>query len=92
MLRRGGEWLSHCAAGCISLERRVATSASGAVPEADPACKDPSRAYWLPSRPAGVAPETGYHPGPLLDPRTLPQLPPEPKGLRTRLARLTPTA
>jgi hypothetical protein len=51
-------------------------------PEADPVCKDPSRAYWLPSHPGGVAPETGYHPGPLLDPRTLPELPPGPKGLR----------
>jgi len=30
----------------------------------------------------GVAPETSYHPGPLLDPRTLPELPPEQKGLR----------
>jgi len=42
------------------------------------------RAYWLPSCPAGVAPETrtSYHPGPLLDPRTLPKLQPEPKGPR----------
>jgi hypothetical protein len=51
-------------------------------PEADSVCKDPSRAYWLPSRPAGMAPETGYHPGPLLDTRTLPELPAEPRGLR----------
>jgi hypothetical protein len=58
-------------------------------PEADPACKDPSRAYWLPSRPAGVAPETGYHPGPLLDSRTLPELAREQKGLRPS-ARSTP--
>ena len=48
-------------------------------PEADPSCKDPSRQYYLPSRPAGVAPERSYHPGPLLDPATLPELPPEPK-------------
>jgi hypothetical protein len=51
-------------------------------PEADPSCKDASRQYYLPSRPSGVAPETSYHPGPLLDPRTLPELPAEPKGLR----------
>jgi hypothetical protein len=46
-------------------------------PEADPACKDPSRAYWLPSRRAGVVPDASYHPGPLLDPATLPELPAE---------------
>jgi hypothetical protein len=46
-------------------------------PEADPVCKDPSRAYWLPSHPAEVAPESRYHPGPQLDPRTLPELPPD---------------
>jgi putative DNA primase/helicase len=31
-------------------------------PEAHPACKDPGRAYSLPSRPAGVAPETATTP------------------------------
>src|SRR5260221_9100982 len=46
-------------------------------PEADPVCKDPSRAYWLPSRPTGVVPDASYHPGPLLDPATLPELPAE---------------
>ena len=58
-------------------------------PEADPACKDPSRAYWLPSCPARVTSETSCHPGPLLDPATLPKLPPEPK--RPELRR-SPTA
>jgi hypothetical protein len=53
-------------------------------PEADPSCKDASRQYYLPSRPAGVAPETGYHPGPLLDPRTLPELPMERRPARPR--------
>jgi hypothetical protein len=46
-------------------------------PEADPQCKDPSRQYYLPSRPAGVASDNSYHPGPLLDPASLPELPPE---------------
>jgi hypothetical protein len=53
-------------------------------PEADPSCKDASRQYYLPSCPAGVAPETGYHPGPLLDPRTLPELPMERRPARPR--------
>jgi hypothetical protein len=48
-------------------------------PEADPACKDPSRAYWLPSHSGGVTAKVTYHDGPLLDPSTLPALPPEPK-------------
>lgn len=46
-------------------------------PEADPACKDPSRAYWLSSCPAGVVPDASYHPGQLLDSSTLPELPAE---------------
>jgi hypothetical protein len=45
--------------------------------EADPACKDPSRAYWLPSHHGGVTAKTKCHDGPLLDPSTLPALPPE---------------
>jgi hypothetical protein len=44
-------------------------------PEADPACKDPSRAYWLPSHGGGVTAKTTCHDGPLLDPGTLPELP-----------------
>jgi hypothetical protein len=48
-------------------------------PEADPACKDPSRAYWLPSHPPGAKPETVSHAGPLLEPSTLPELPAEPR-------------
>jgi len=48
-------------------------------PEADPACKDPSRAYWLPSHNGGVTARATWHDGPLLDPRTLPELPPEPQ-------------
>jgi putative DNA primase/helicase len=44
-------------------------------PEADPACKDPSRAYWLPSSPAGIVPVSSYHPGPLLDAVALPTYP-----------------
>lgn len=43
-------------------------------PEADPACKDPSRAYWLPSHNGGVSANTARHEGPLLDPSTLPAL------------------
>jgi hypothetical protein len=46
-------------------------------PEADPACKDPSRAYWLPSHNGGVSAKATRHEGPLLDPSTLPQLPVE---------------
>jgi len=46
-------------------------------PEADPACKDPSRAYWLPSHDGGVSAKTARHEGPLLDPSTLPALPVE---------------
>ena len=43
-------------------------------PEADPACKDPSRAYWLPSHNGGVSARATCHDGPLLDPATLPLL------------------
>jgi hypothetical protein len=43
-------------------------------PEADPACKDPSRAYWLPSHNGGVSARATCHDGPLLDPATLPAL------------------
>jgi hypothetical protein len=48
-------------------------------PEADPSCKDPSRAYWLPSHSGGVTAKATCHDGPLLDPSTLPALPAEPK-------------
>ncbi|MBV9322865.1 MAG: HNH endonuclease [Chloroflexi bacterium] len=48
-------------------------------PEADPACKDPSRAYWLPSHDGGVSAKTRRHEAPLLDPSTLPTLPVEPR-------------
>jgi hypothetical protein len=47
-------------------------------PEADPSCKDPSRQYYLPCHQADAKPEAIYHAGPLLDPATLPELPPEP--------------
>jgi hypothetical protein len=46
-------------------------------PEADPACKDASREYYLPSHPTGVAPSAEHHDGRLLDPLTLPELPPD---------------
>jgi hypothetical protein len=52
-------------------------------PEADPACKDPSRAYWLPSHNGGVSAMTRRHEGPLLDPSTLPALPVEPRSVST---------
>jgi hypothetical protein len=58
-------------------------------PEADPACKDPSRAYWLPSHSGGVSAKTRCHDGALLDPSTLPAVPLEPN--RPEL-RSTPTA
>jgi hypothetical protein len=48
-------------------------------PEADPACKDPSRAYWLPSHDGGVSAKTRRHEAPLLDPSTLPELAVEPR-------------
>jgi HNH endonuclease len=53
-------------------------------PEADPVCKDPSRQYYLPSHPPGVAAEARCQQGLLLDPATLPELPPEPEPLRVR--------
>lgn len=54
--------------------------ARGALcPEADPACKDPSRAYWFPSHSPGVQPEKISHAGPLLDPARLPPLPRQPQ-------------
>jgi hypothetical protein len=43
-------------------------------PEADPSCKDPSRAYWLPRHSCGVMAKATCHNGPLLDPATLPPL------------------
>jgi hypothetical protein len=43
-------------------------------PEADPACKDVSRQYYLPAHPAGVTPSAEQHAGPLLDPDSLPEL------------------
>jgi hypothetical protein len=46
-------------------------------PEADPVCKDASRAYWLPSHPSGGEPQTTRHDGPLLEVATLPPLPVE---------------
>jgi hypothetical protein len=52
-------------------------------PEADPACKDPSRAYWLPSHNGGVSAKTRRHEAPLLDPSTLPELPVEPRTVAT---------
>jgi hypothetical protein len=52
-------------------------------PEADPVCKDPSRAYWLPSHDGGVSAKTTRHEGPLLDPSTLPELPVEPRPVST---------
>jgi hypothetical protein len=55
-------------------------------PEADPACKDPSRAYWLPSHPAQQTPLVKVHQGPLLVTRELPTLP-KPKMARRRLSR-----
>jgi hypothetical protein len=57
-------------------------------PEADPACKDPSRAYWLPSHSGGVTAKATCHDGPLLDASTLPR-PPGPE--RPELQR-TPSA
>jgi hypothetical protein len=57
-------------------------------PEADPACKDPSRAYWLPSHNGGVSAEATRHKGPLLDPSTLPELPVEPRPVSTARGRI----
>jgi hypothetical protein len=58
-------------------------------PEADPACKDASREYYLPSHPAGVASSTEHRDGRLLDPSTLPELPPD---VPTPELRRSPTA
>jgi hypothetical protein len=54
-------------------------------PETDPNCKDASRQYYLPSHPPGAQPEGRCHEGRLLDPATLPELPPEPKRPGCRL-------
>jgi hypothetical protein len=59
-------------------------------PEADPSCKDPSRAYWLPSHSGGVSAKTTRHEAPLLDPSTLPALQFEPRPGSTARPR-TPT-
>jgi hypothetical protein len=59
-------------------------------PEADPACKDPSRAYWLPSHVLGVVPDASYHPGPLLDAATLPALPADQVSPERRVAAQVP--
>jgi hypothetical protein len=53
-------------------------------PETDPNCKDASRQYYLPSHPPGAQPEARCHEGRLLDPATLPELPPEPEPLGVR--------
>jgi hypothetical protein len=59
-------------------------------PAADPSCKDQSRQYYLPSHPAGIQPDATCHDGRLLDPATLPELPPEPQ--RPGLSLLSPSA
>jgi hypothetical protein len=53
-------------------------------PEADPSCKDPSRQYFLPAHSGGVTAKATRHEGQLLDPSTLPALPPEPKRAELR--------
>jgi len=55
-------------------------------PEADPACKDPSRQYYLPSHSGGVTAKTSCHDGPLLDPSMLPALPREQASAELRRA------
>jgi hypothetical protein len=45
---------------------------SALCPEADPQCKDPSRQYFLPSRPPGAMQDAAYRPGEVLDPSKLP--------------------
>jgi hypothetical protein len=45
-------------------------------PKADPACKDPSRAYWLPSHSGGVSAKAACKDGPLVNASSLPG-PPE---------------
>jgi hypothetical protein len=49
-------------------------------PEADPVCKDASRAYWVPSHAPGVQPEKASHAGPLLNPDQLPALQRQPNA------------
>ena len=62
----------------VSSWREVWLRARAALcPEADPSCKDPSRAYWLPSHSGSVTARATRHDGPLLDPSTLPALPAE---------------
>jgi hypothetical protein len=58
-------------------------------PEADPSCKDPSRQYYLPSHPRDAAHESTVHAGPLLDPATLPELPPVPRPPKARRVRVS---
>ena len=58
-------------------------------PEADPSCKDPSRQYYLPSHPHDAACESTVHAGPLLDPATLPELPPVPRPPNMRRVRVS---
>jgi hypothetical protein len=58
-------------------------------PEADPSCKDPSRLYYLPSHPRDAACESTVHAGPLLDPATLPELPPVPRPPKARRVRVS---
>src|SRR5919202_2938438 len=58
-------------------------------PEADPQCKDPSRQYYLPSHPRDAASESTVHAGPLLDPATLPELPPAPRPPKMRRVRVS---
>jgi putative DNA primase/helicase len=58
-------------------------------PETDPSCKDPSRQYYLPSHPRDAASESTVHAGPLLDPATLPELPPAPRPSKGRRVRVS---
>jgi hypothetical protein len=56
------------------------------APEADPSCKDASRAYFLPSYPPGATREAAYHRGRLLEPLSLPQENPEQSPSRAATA------
>jgi hypothetical protein len=59
-------------------------------PEADPVCKDASRAYGVPSHGPDVQPEKASHPGPLLNPDQLPALQRQPKAaVRANAAAVT---
>src|SRR5919199_613952 len=58
-------------------------------PEADPSCKDPSRRYYLPSHARDAASESTVRAGPLLDPATLPELPPVPRPPNMRRVRVS---